>query len=135
MHVVRPAGNYRFPLKLSPVKAVNFSSVSYMMGNAGYPLYTTANSGINGMTRSLAREYGPDAIRVNALAPGWVLTDKQLELWAEPEALAAHMDRQCLKEHLKPQDIVEATLFLASQSSRMMTGQAMVVDGGVVVTG
>lgn len=114
---------------------VNFSSVSYMMGNAGYPLYTTANSGINGMTRSLAREYGPDAIRVNALAPGWVLTDKQLELWAEPEALAAHMDRQCLKEHLKPQDIVEATLFLASQSSRMMTGQAMVVDGGVVVTG
>ncbi len=114
---------------------INFSSVSYMMGNAGYPLYTTANSGINGMTRSLAREYGPDAIRVNALAPGWVLTDKQLELWAKPEALAAHMNRQCLKEHLKPQDIVDATLFLASDASRMMTGQAMVVDGGVVVTG
>ena len=114
---------------------VNFSSVSYMMGNSGYPLYTTANSGINGLTRSLAREHGPDGVRVNALAPGWVLTDKQLELWAEPEALAAHMDRQCLKEHLKPQDIVEATLFLASEASRMMTGQAMVVDGGVVVTG
>jgi len=114
---------------------VNFSSVSYMMGNAGYPLYTTANSGINGMTRSLAREFGRDAIRVNGLAPGWVLTDKQLELWAKPEALAAHMDRQCLKEHLKPQDIVDATLFLASDASRMMTGQAMVVDGGVVVTG
>ncbi|WP_084861030.1 SDR family NAD(P)-dependent oxidoreductase [Salibaculum halophilum] len=114
---------------------VNFTSISYMMGNSGYPLYTTANSGINGLTRSLAREHGPDGVRVNALAPGWVLTDKQLELWAEPAALAAHMDRQCLKEHLKPQDIVEATLFLASRSSRMMTGQAMAVDGGVVVTG
>lgn len=114
---------------------VNFSSISYMMGNAGYPAYTTANAGINGMTRSLAREFGPDKIRVNALAPGWVLTDKQLDLWASPEALAAHLDRQCLKEHLVPQDIVDATLFLASKASRMMTGQMMVVDGGVVVTG
>ncbi|WP_424929774.1 SDR family NAD(P)-dependent oxidoreductase [Amaricoccus tamworthensis] len=114
---------------------VNFSSISYMMGNAGYPSYTTANSGINGMTRSLAREFGPDRIRVNALAPGWVLTDKQKDLWATPEALAAHLERQCLKDHLEPRDIVDATLFLASDASRMMTGQAMVVDGGVVVTG
>ncbi len=114
---------------------VNFSSISYMMGNAGYPSYVTANSGINGMTRALAREFGPDKIRVNALAPGWVLTDKQKDLWATPEALASHMDRQCLKEHLEPQDIVDATLFLASDASRMMTGQAMVVDGGVVTTG
>ncbi|MFW8637260.1 SDR family NAD(P)-dependent oxidoreductase [Cribrihabitans pelagius] len=114
---------------------VNFSSISYMMGNTGYVSYTTANSGINGMTRSLAREFGPDRIRVNALAPGWVLTEKQLDQWATPEALAAHMERQCLKDHLKPQDIVDAVLFLASDTSRMMTGQAMVVDGGVVVTG
>ncbi len=114
---------------------INFSSISYMMGNAGYPSYVTANSGINGMTRALAREFGPEKIRVNALAPGWVLTDKQKDLWATPESLAAHMDRQCLKEHLEPQDIVDATLFLASDASRMMTGQAMVVDGGVVTTG
>jgi galactose dehydrogenase len=114
---------------------INFSSVSYMMGNAGYPIYTGANSGINGMTRSLAREFGPDRIRVNALAPGWVLTQKQLDKWATPEGLAAHMERQCLKEHLEPRDIVGAVLFLASGTSRMMTGQAMVVDGGVVVTG
>lgn len=114
---------------------VQFTSISYMMGNAGYPAYTTANSGLNGMVRSLAREFGPDGIRVNALAPGWVLTDKQLEKWAEPAALAAHLDRQCLKEHLKPSDIVGATLFLASDASRMMTGQSLVVDGGVVVTG
>lgn len=114
---------------------INFSSISYMMGNAGYPLYTTANSGINGMTRSLAREFGPDKIRVNAIAPGWVLTDKQKEMWVTPEALEAHLERQCLKDTLAPEDIVGATLFLASDASKMMTGQAMVVDGGVVVTG
>lgn len=114
---------------------INFSSISYMMGQAGYPAYITANSGINGMTRGLAREFGPDKIRVNALAPGWVLTQKQLDNWGNPEALAGHMEKQCLKEHLVPQDIVDATLFLASDASRMMTGQAMVVDGGVVVTG
>ncbi len=114
---------------------INFSSISYMMGNAGYPGYATSKAAITGLTRSLARELGPDKIRVNALMPGWVLTDRQVELWATPEDLAAHLDRQCLKEHLKPEDIVEATLFLASSASRMMTGQALVVDGGVVVTG
>jgi len=114
---------------------INFTSVSYMMGNAGYPAYTTANSGINGMTRSLAREFGPDRIRVNALAPGWVLTDKQKKMWATPEALAEQINRQCLKTHLEPADIVGGTLFLASNTSRMMTGQALVIDGGVVVTG
>lgn len=114
---------------------VNFTSISYMMGNAGYPAYTTANSGINGMTRSLAREFGADRIRVNALAPGWVLTEKQLEKWADPEGLAAHMERMCLKEHLEPADIVGPCLFLASDVSCAMTGQAMVVDGGVVVSG
>lgn len=114
---------------------VNFSSISYMMGGAGFVGYTTANSGINGMTRSLAREFGPDGVRVNALAPGWVLTEKQLDKWANPEALAAHMERQCLKEHLVPQDIVDGVLFLASKTSRMMTGQALVIDGGVAMTG
>lgn len=114
---------------------INFSSISYMMGNAGYPIYAAANAGINGMTRSLAREFGPDRIRVNSLMPGWVLTDKQMDKWATPEGLAAHMDRMCLKQHLKPDDIVGPTLFLASNVSGAMTGQAMVVDGGVVVTG
>ena len=114
---------------------INFSSISYMMGNAGYPAYTAANGGITAMTRSLARELGPDGVRVNALAPGWVLTQKQLDKWATPEGLAAHLDRQCLKTHLQPQDIVDAVFFLASRTSRMMTGQCLVVDGGVVTTG
>ncbi len=114
---------------------VNYSSISYMMGNSGYPAYTAANSGINGLTRSLAREFGPDGIRVNAVAPGWVLTQKQLDKWASPEALTAHLERQCLKEHLASRDLVEPTLFLASKASRMISGQAIVVDGGVVTTG
>jgi galactose dehydrogenase len=114
---------------------VNFSSISYMMGNAGYATYTTANAGITGMTRSLARELGPDKIRVNALMPGWVLTEKQLDKWATPEALAGHLEKQCLKEHLSEADIVGGTLFLASDTARMMTGQALVIDGGVVTTG
>ncbi|MCF1709299.1 SDR family oxidoreductase [Tabrizicola sp. J26] len=114
---------------------INFSSISYMMGNAGYPVYTAANSAINGLTRSLAREFGPDRIRVNALSPGWVLTERQKELWVTPEGLAAHLDRQCLKDPLEPADIVGGCLFLASSVSKAMTGQALVIDGGVVVTG
>lgn len=114
---------------------INFTSISYMMGNAGYPVYATANAGINGMTRSLAREFGPDRIRINALAPGWVLTEKQMQLWATPDSLQSHVDRQCLKDALRPEDIVGGVLFLASRSSKMMTGQALVIDGGVVATG
>ena len=114
---------------------INFSSISYMMGNAGYPHSVTTNSGINGMTRALAREFGADKIRVNALAPGWVMTQKQLDLWVTPKALQSQLDRQCLKETLAPEDISGGVLFLASDASRMMTGQTMVIDGGVVVTG
>lgn len=114
---------------------INFSSISYMMGNAGYQLYTMANSGINGFSRTLAREVGPDRIRVNALAPGWVLTQKQKDLWVTEETLAAHVARQCLNDTLDPDDMIHGVLFLASQTSKMMTGQALVIDGGVVGTG
>jgi enoyl-[acyl-carrier-protein] reductase (NADH) len=63
------------------------------------------------------------------------MTERQKKLWVTPEAVKGHIERQCLKKELVPSDIVDATLFLASNASRMMTGQAMVVDGGVVVTG
>ena len=114
---------------------INFSSISYMMGNSGYPAYTTANAGIMGMTRSLAREFGPNNIRVNAIAPGWVLTKKQLDKWATLEGLKTHLDRQCIKSHLKEEDIAGGVLFLASASSSMITGQLIAIDGGVVMTG
>lgn len=114
---------------------INFSSISYMMGNGKYAAYTAAKAGITGLTRGLARDLGPDNIRVNALMPGWVLTQRQLDRWGDPAALAAHLARQCIPEHLVERDIVDGTLFLASKASRMMTGQALVIDGGVVVTG
>lgn len=114
---------------------INFSSISYMLGMANLSTYISANAGIMGLTRSLAREFGPDKIRVNALAPGWVLTQRQLDLWADPESLAEFMKTQSLKEHIAPVDIVGPVLFLASGLSRMMTGQTMVIDAGVVGTG
>ncbi len=114
---------------------INFSSISYMMADTGYAPYIASNAGITGLTRTLAREFGPDRIRVNAIAPGWVLTQKQKDLWVTPEALAAHVDRQALKDTLAPEDMAGGVLFLASDASRMMTGQVMVIDGGVVVTG
>ncbi len=114
---------------------VNLSSISYMMGQAGYPAYVTANSGVNGLTRALAREFGRDRIRVNALAPGWVLTEKQLEMWATEEDLKKHADKMSLPEHLKPADMMGPALFLASEASWAVTGQALVADGGVVTTG
>ncbi|MEZ5810595.1 MAG: SDR family oxidoreductase [Rhizobiaceae bacterium] len=116
---------------------VNYSSISYMMGNAGYPAYVAAKAAITGLTRGLARELGPDNIRVNALMPGWVLTARQRRLWVDEDGgnLQAHLERQCLKREIEPFDMVEPTLFLASNASRVMTGQALVVDGGVVVTG
>lgn len=114
---------------------INITSISYMMGNTGYPIYTSANAAMNGLTRSLAREFGADRIRVNALAPGWTMTPKQLEHWVTPEGLAAHLARQCLPDTLSPDDIAGGCLFLASDISRAMTGQTLVIDGGVVVTG
>lgn len=114
---------------------INFSSISYLMGNAGYPAYVAAKAAITGLTRGLARELGPDKIRVNALLPGWVMTERQKELWVTEADLKAHLERQCLKELLQPEDMVGATLFLASSASKMLTGQALVVDAGVVVTG
>ncbi len=114
---------------------INMSSISYLMGNAGYPSYVAANSGINGMTRALAREFGIYKIRVNTIAPGWVMTEKQKDMWVTPDALEEHLKRQCLKDLLVPDDIVDSILFLASDSSKSISGQLLAVDGGVVTTG
>lgn len=111
---------------------INFSSISFMMADAGYASYITANAGIVGMTRTLAREFGPDRIRVNAVAPGWVMTDKQKELWVTPEGLAKHLSRQCIPDPIQPEDMTGVVLFLASQSSRMMTSQTLILDGGYI---
>jgi NAD(P)-dependent dehydrogenase (short-subunit alcohol dehydrogenase family) len=110
---------------------INFSSIAFRIAVQGFPAYATAKAGIVGLTSSMARELGPDRIRVNAILPGWVLTKRQMELWATEEGLAEFLAKQCIPEHLKESDIVDTVLFLASKTSCMMTGQALVVDGGV----
>jgi NAD(P)-dependent dehydrogenase (short-subunit alcohol dehydrogenase family) len=114
---------------------VNYSSISYKIGAEGYLAYVAAKSAITGLTYGMARTLGPDNIRVNAILPGAVLTERQLRLWVTPESAEAFLGRQCLKRNLAPEDLVEPTLFLASRASGMITGQALVVDGGVVHAG
>lgn len=111
---------------------INLSSNSYLLGLSGYPTYVTAKAGIMGLTKALARELGPDAIRVNCLIPGWVMTERQRELWVNDKDLNECIDQQCLKEAIPEEDMINPCLFLASTASRMMTGQPMVVDGGRV---
>ena len=114
---------------------VNYTSISYMMADVGFSPYIAAKAAITGLTRTLAREWGRDGIRVNAIAPGWVLTERQRELWATPEALAVHIKTQCLDMEIQPEDMVGPTLFLASEASRAVAGQVLVADAGVVVSG
>jgi NAD(P)-dependent dehydrogenase (short-subunit alcohol dehydrogenase family) len=113
---------------------INMGSISWMFGAPGLIFYTTAKAAILGLTKSLAREVGERNIRVNSIAPGWVLTDRQMERAKRiyQDKFADYLDRQCLKEHLLPPDIARMALFLAADDSRLITGQTFIVDGGVV---
>ncbi|MCZ2723678.1 SDR family NAD(P)-dependent oxidoreductase [Marinomonas sp. 15G1-11] len=111
---------------------INMSSNSWLLGLEGYPGYVTAKAAISGLTKALARELGRDKIRVNTVLPGWVMTEKQKQLWLTPEAEAELMQQQALKEKMQPSDVADLILFLGSDDSRMITGQNLVVDGGRV---
>lgn len=115
---------------LANASILNIGSNSALLGIAGYPAYVTAKAGIIGLTRALARELGPQGIRVNALIPGWVLTERQKQLWVTPAALQECLDQQCLKRAIQGPDIAGPALFLASRSAAMISGQSLVVDGG-----
>jgi NAD(P)-dependent dehydrogenase (short-subunit alcohol dehydrogenase family) len=109
---------------------VNFSSVSYHKMTAKLSVYQAAKAAVIGMTRGLARDLGPDKIRLNSITPGWIMTQRQIDLWLTPEAEADLMKTQCLKEKLYPPDIARMALWLAADDSRLVTGQNFVVDGG-----
>ena len=109
---------------------VNFSSVSYHTMTPSLSVYQAAKAAVIGMTRGLARDLGADKIRLNAITPGWIMTQRQIDLWLTPEAEADLMKAQCLKEKVYPPDIARMALFLASDDSRLITAQNFVVDGG-----
>jgi D-xylose 1-dehydrogenase len=111
---------------------VNFGSISWMLKQGGMPVYTTAKAAVQGLTRSLARDFGPFNIRVNTLVPGWVMTDKQLRLWVDDQARADIARGQCINRPLQPDHIAAMALFLAADDSAMCTAQDFVVDGGWV---
>ena len=109
---------------------INFGSITWMVGDPDCPAYVTAKAAIWGMTRALAREFGPSGIRVNCLVPGWVMTERQKQLWLTPEGERQIEERQCLPQRLQPHDIARMALFLAADDSAMCTSQQFVVDGG-----
>lgn len=111
---------------------VNVSSINALWGPPDLAAYVAAKGGVNSLTKGLAREWGGDKIRVNALSPGWVVTRRQLDLWLTPEAEAEWSRQVALKDRILPEDIARAALFLASDDSRMMTGQNLIVDAGRV---
>ena len=111
---------------------VNFGSVSWMLKQGGMPVYTTAKSAVQGLSRSLARDLGPFNIRVNTLVPGWVMTEKQIRLWLDDDGRAAIALGQCLQQPLLAEHIASMALFLAADDSAMCTAQDFIVDGGWV---
>lgn len=107
-------------------------SIAWLNDTTGMIGYTTAKAGIHGLVRTLARQLGPERIRVNALLPGWTMTDRQRTLWVNDEARALIKSAQCLPDYLEPEDIARMALFLAADDSAMCTQQAFIVDGGWV---
>ncbi len=111
---------------------INFSSITWRYGAGNMAAYATAKAAVVGLTHALARAYGPDNIRVNAIEPGAVMTEKQLRLWyPTAESVRAMVDRQCIPSVLGGEEIARTALFLAADDSRMITKQSIVIDAGL----
>jgi D-xylose 1-dehydrogenase len=109
---------------------VNFGSSAWLVGDLNLTVYSTAKAAVLGLTRSLAREFGPDNIRVNCVVPGWIMTQRQIDLWLTPAAEENLMQAQCIKRKLYPDDVARLVMFLASDDSSGCTNQSYVIDGG-----
>lgn len=110
---------------------IMLGSISWMRGRPGMVSYTTSKAAINGLTRTLAREYGPGGVRVNCIVPGAILTDRQATLWLTPELNQQFIDLQALKFRLTADHVARMALFLASDESAGCTGANFVVDAGL----
>ncbi|WP_371743822.1 SDR family NAD(P)-dependent oxidoreductase [Mangrovicoccus sp. HB161399] len=111
---------------------VNIGSGSWIQGTPRLPVYGTAKAALHGLTRTMARELGAHRIRVNTVVPGWVMTERQKDLWVTPEKLDALRQKQCLPDLLQPGDLAAAVLFLASDAAKMVTAADLMVDAGAL---
>ena len=109
---------------------INFSSMSFHAKNPDYPIYAATKAAAIGFTRCLARDLGPHNIRVNTVTPGWVMTQRQIDLWLDEAGEAEIKRAQCLPGKLMSEDIASMVLFLAADDSKMCTAQDFVVDAG-----
>ncbi len=111
---------------------INIGSNSWWEAGAGFPAYATAKSAVHGLTRTMARELGDHRIRVNTVVPGWIMTQRQKDLWVTPEALAKQVDRQCLPDPIDPVYVARMVLFLASDDAAMCSAGNFMVEGGSI---
>ncbi len=109
---------------------INIGSSSYMMQEDFFPGYAIAKSGVEGITRTMARTFGPDNVRVNTVLPGWVATTRQLEKWWSPEGEAGTLADQAIKRRIYPREFAQMVLFLAADDGAACTAQQFLVDGG-----
>lgn len=109
---------------------VNIGSSSYMMQEDFFPGYAIAKSGVEGITRTLARTFGKDGVRVNTVLPGWVATERQLEKWWSPEGEAGTLSDQAIKRRIYPREFAQMVLFLSADDGAACTAQQFMVDGG-----
>jgi len=109
---------------------INVSSISWHVKGGGYPAYATTKAAVVGLTRGLARDLGAHNIRVNTVTPGWVMTQRQIDLWVDAAAEADIQKNQCLPGKLMPEHIAAMVLFLAADDSAMCSAQEFIVDAG-----
>ena len=111
---------------------INIGSNSWWEAGGGFPAYATAKAAVHGLTRTMARDLGDHRIRVNTVVPGWIMTDRQKELWATPEALDAHRNRQCLPDLIDPVYVARMVVFLASDDAAMCSANNYMVEAGSI---
>ena len=117
--------------KIKAGSIINLSSVSWMLGEGDKVVYETAKSAVVGLTRSFAKEYGKYNIRTNSVVPGSIVTQRQIKHWLTPKYKKLILESQALKRQLKPNDVAQLVLFLASDQSSGCTKQSFIVDGGI----
>lgn len=111
---------------------INLGSNSWWEAGGGFPAYATAKSAVHGLTRTMARDLGDHRIRVNTVVPGWIMTERQKELWATPEALEKHRARQCLPDLVEPVYVSRMVVFLASDDAAMCSANNYMVEAGSI---